>query len=1361
MRRAPVLALTLLLIGTLTFAFDTKIVKPEYPVRFSGDEPQDFSSVQKPLTLARASDGLASSEKLWSEPTVGSLLENGLDARLGNTFRVPFESGGNLNWQDETNPAYLVHVQGNLAELVVGLDKVQSNSYSELLDVIAGDGGRLVNKVSMGGRVAAVVADVPLEAVSAFVSEVEVSGLSRYVEPDVRFQVDFTPNDAQWSLQWGPQKIGADWAWNTTAGSSSVIVAVVDTGVDYTHPDLAANYVPLGYDWVNNDADPMDDFGHGTHVAGIIAAVINNSLGIAGLAQVRIMAEKVLDSNGEGMVSDIAEGIVHAVDHGARIINLSLGSNVNSNLLHEAVRYAYDHGVLVVAAAGNDATDQEHYPAAYDEVVAVSATDKLDNPANFTDYGSWVDVAAPGVNVYSTMPTHRVTMNDEGFNLNYDYLSGTSMACPHAVGVAALIWSRFPGMTRDQVWAQLQYSADDLGKPGFDVYYGFGRINARKAVENAPTNHDTLVLNLRTPSHVSPGQVAVINTTVLNMGNSDESDIIVRLLVNGSMADSSTINFLMSGRSIAVSFSWSGANEGVYNVTSYVVPVMGETVLGNNALSKNVEVRLPRVIRVPNDYGSIQQAIGAAKEGDTISVAPGVYYGSMRIDKEGLTLEGESRNSTIIDGGRNVDVVSITADNVKIDNFTIRHSGNYVYGGIYVLGSDGDTISNTTVSNNFFGIFIESSRAATMRDNNMTGNVYNFGVDGDSLVDFTHDIDTSNTVDGKPVYYWVNERDRQVPLDAGCVAIVNSTGIVAKDLNLTKNYAGVVFAFTTDSLMENVNASGNYFGAYLAYSQSCRVDGDNATSSIAGIYLYQSDGNSINNDTLVNNQYGIGLYSSNQNTVDSGKMLKNKFNLQVEKSDNNTVTDNEASGGTNGFILENSRYNTLRNNIMTGNVYNFGVDGDDLLHFIQDIDTSNTVNGKSVQYLVNRQGLSIDPSTFPETGYLGIINCSDINVLKLDLSNNVQGVLIAYTNGSTISNVDAMNNMWGVWMIGSSENAISQNNLAENSGSLGLWCSHDNTVFGNRVADGSDGIDLYYSDGNTVAVNTVTNTTVGIWVASSDNNTVSNNTASKNAVGIYLYWSEYNIVADNVVNAPAQLSDLAGTALTASRDNSLPLPPPIGTGAPSPCIGLTESGNNVIKRNAASGDKDIFGAGIYLEWSSDNNTITENVLLNNRFGIVMGYWSLYGLQDQDSNNTVFHNSLIGNTKQALCLDSVNTWDDGYPSGGNYWSDYAEADRFRGIYQNETGADGIGDASYVIGGNVTDRYPLMKPWPWPVLGDINFDHRVDMQDVMLALYSFGSFPGHPRWNPVADIDSDGTVTMSDIVVILRNFGQHYP
>ncbi len=162
-----------------------------------------------------------------------------------------------------------------------------------------------------------------------FIAEMAARDDVAFVEPDYPVYActpaAFLPNDPYYSLQWGPAAIGADDAWNLEQGDASVIIAIVDTGVDYTHPDLAANYLSGGYDWVNGDADPRDDNGHGTHCAGIAAAAINNSAGVAGIAQVSILAEKVLNAEGSGSTSAVANGIIHAVDNGADIISLSLG----------------------------------------------------------------------------------------------------------------------------------------------------------------------------------------------------------------------------------------------------------------------------------------------------------------------------------------------------------------------------------------------------------------------------------------------------------------------------------------------------------------------------------------------------------------------------------------------------------------------------------------------------------------------------------------------------------------------------------------------------------------------------------------------------------------------------------------------------------------------------------------------------------------------------------------------------------------------------------------------------------------------------------------------------------------------------
>lgn len=303
-----------------------------------------------------------------------------------------------------------------------------------------------------------------------------------YAEPNhVAFVFETIPNDPRYLNQWGLPKISAPAAWDITTGSSEVVIAVVDTGIDLEHPDFnCPGKFVSGYDFYNGDSNPDDDNGHGTHVAGIAAACTNNATGVAGVAWgARLMPVKVLSGGGGGTYETVAQGITYAADNGADIINLSLGGLDPSTTLANAIQYAVNRGVLVVAAAGNCAQDGYQcryiynpimYPAAYETTFAVAATDSNDAWANFSEYHPYVDVAAPGVSIISTVPG------------GYTYLNGTSMATPYVSGLAALVWSLDPDLTQEQVRQVIQSSADDLGTPGKDDYFGYGRINAWQAL---------------------------------------------------------------------------------------------------------------------------------------------------------------------------------------------------------------------------------------------------------------------------------------------------------------------------------------------------------------------------------------------------------------------------------------------------------------------------------------------------------------------------------------------------------------------------------------------------------------------------------------------------------------------------------------------------------------------------------------------------------------------------------------------------------------------------------------------------------------------------------------------------------------
>ncbi len=319
---------------------------------------------------------------------------------------------------------------------------------------------------------------------------------ARFVEPNIPVELFETrPNDPRYDDQWAHEKIESPRAWDVTKGSSSVVVAIVDTGLDLGHPDLKDRLTPSStwYDFGEDDDDPSDTYGHGTHVAGISGATGNNNEGVSGASwNTSLMPVKVFpDDKGSTSMYTVAKGVVHAVDHDADIINLSLGSSSDSDTMRDAVNYAYDHDVMVVAAAGNSDDDDESYPAANEHVFAVAATDNQDKKASFSNYGDWVDISAPGVSILSTTPTYHVKMNDNGLEQDYDTMSGTSMASPLVAGVAALVKAVHPDWKPDQIAEHLQDTSDDIdSKNGsYAGKLGAGRINAGNAVqgESQPT----------------------------------------------------------------------------------------------------------------------------------------------------------------------------------------------------------------------------------------------------------------------------------------------------------------------------------------------------------------------------------------------------------------------------------------------------------------------------------------------------------------------------------------------------------------------------------------------------------------------------------------------------------------------------------------------------------------------------------------------------------------------------------------------------------------------------------------------------------------------------------------------------------
>jgi len=355
-----------------------------------------------------------------------------------------------------------------------------------------------------------------------------------WAEPDyLAYPAATTPTDPLFPDQWGLDKIDAPEAWDVITGTNTVIIAIIDSGIDFSHPDLAGKIWVNpgeiagnsldddnngfiddvnGWDFVNGDNSPADDNGHGTQVAGIAAAATNNALGVAGVCwNCSVMPVKVMQASGVANYSAIAQGVLYAAQKGARVINLSLGGYSYSNALRDAVQAAADiYGAVVIAGAGNDGISAPFYPAAYESVLAVTGTDQNDVKASFSDYGSWVDVSAPSVAITTTF-----------MGGDYGTVQGTSYAAAFVSGQTGLIWSQHPDWDPSVVGAQISYTSEDIDSlnPGYAGQLGRGRINAHAAVTTTPTpllSIQSTSVNGDPLGRPTPGESATLAITLAN-----------------------------------------------------------------------------------------------------------------------------------------------------------------------------------------------------------------------------------------------------------------------------------------------------------------------------------------------------------------------------------------------------------------------------------------------------------------------------------------------------------------------------------------------------------------------------------------------------------------------------------------------------------------------------------------------------------------------------------------------------------------------------------------------------------------------------------------------------------------------------
>ncbi|MBW3625273.1 MAG: S8 family serine peptidase, partial [Armatimonadetes bacterium] len=444
-----------------------------------------------------------------------------------------------------------------------------------------------------------------------------------YAEIDRMSHVSLVPNDPYYSgYLWHLPKIQAPKAWDYTTGDSSVIIAVLDTGVDTNHPELKAKLL-TGYNAFTKTSDSMDDQGHGTYVSGLATATSNNGVGVTGVSWgARVLPVKVMDSSGSGPNSTIAAGITWAADNGAKIINLSLGGEGYSQTMHNAVKYASRKGILLLAAMGNAYKEGNpvEYPAAYPEVMAVGAVNYMDARAGYSNTGSHISVAAPGGEILSntdTDPRNALWSTYLTSKGGYGGADGTSGATPVVAGLAALLWSKAPTYTATEMRQLIERTAVDLGPAGKDNEYGYGRIDAGAAmVWIGGTLPDSIPPRA---SLTAPTAGALVSGTVTITGTVTDDKALKSFQVQfGSGSSPTAWTNIGAAQTQPVTLgtlaSWNttGLLDG-----SYTIRVTAVDVAGNSAIS------LPTTVTVNNSQATltVKTSVTAAKTGEYVGLS--------------------------------------------------------------------------------------------------------------------------------------------------------------------------------------------------------------------------------------------------------------------------------------------------------------------------------------------------------------------------------------------------------------------------------------------------------------------------------------------------------------------------------------------------------------------------------------------------------------------------------------------------------------------------------------------------------------------------------------------------------------------
>jgi parallel beta-helix repeat protein len=678
------------------------------------------------------------------------------------------------------------------------------------------------------------------------------------------------------------------------------------------------------------------------------------------------------------------------------------------------------------------------------------------------------------------------------------------------------------------------------------------------------------------------------------------------------------------------------------------------------------------------NYTTIQAALDAPEtlNGHTVFVENGTYHENVIVRKS-ITLMGQDKSATIIDGDGST-VINVQSNNVKITGFTIQNG----WSGILVDGFNGTEITDNIISFNVGtgigdGIYIVRSHTNTIHNNTISHNTE----DGLTLAPNT----TDNTISGNNIF--LNGGSGVYMHDFADRNTIVGNNISSNDAN------GLYMANVFANLIAQNSIELNEDGIELWSSSNNTISGNNiAHNSQQGIVLYSSsNNNSISGNSVVNNGYGVCLHPSTSNNIITGNSIMANYDhgLWLSYSSDNYIIGN--------FITA-----TIGDGIELGSSNNNKISGNNI--------TSNTGNGILIAW--SSYNNNVWDNNIEANNGTGIIIYSSSNdnivTMNIVMASKAYGIWLYYSSNNSISGNNVTANNWdGIYLgYSSNYNSISGNNVTANNeyGILLLSSSNYNSISGNNIANNYHGIRLGYSSNyNSISGNNVTaNNEYGIYLDSSSNNSISGNNITNNEYGIYLgYSSNYNSISgNNITNneygiylGQSSNNSISGNNVTANNKYGIWLHSSSNNSISGNNIAnndggirLSSSSNTIAGNNITANNE--FGISLY---ASSSNTIAGNIITNNGYGIRLDY---------SSSNTIYHNNFMDNTNQVYSSGSINIWDDGYPSGGNYWSDYTSLDFCYGPYQNETGRDGIGDAPYIIDANNRDNYPLINIWNPP-------------------------------------------------------------